>query len=240
MEGEKKIQRTEDYSQLKFTKFNRSIDHHKVQRFVQESKLNPHLMEICPILVNGDMEIIDGQHRFLACKENKLPVFFIQCDKLKYSDIIVLNKDQKNWNLDDYISHHVQAGNINFIKLLDFSKKTCLSISLSCLFLGFNRKNLVSCIKQGTLVFPDEHTENQAILKIEQMAIFKRSLRLNSKDDVKVRCLFTYTFIESISHLPNTIDICKFFQDLYKNIDKLQTSNSWSHYHMQFSDLRLM
>jgi hypothetical protein len=234
------IKKSTDHSIFIFTKLNRAIDYAKVQRFVEESKKSPYLMATCPILVNSKMEIIDGQHRYLACKENNIPIFYIQSDKLTYDDIIVLNKDQKNWNLEDYISHHVTKGNINFIKLLVFSKKTGLSISLCCLFLGFNRKSLVYSIKNGSLIFPNEEREEKILKKCNHLIDFKKSISSQYGNDFRVKHFFSYSFSESISALDLDIDFEYFFEKLLNRYLEVEPVRAIQDYHRQFSILGLI
>jgi len=229
-----KIEKSEDYEIFKFTKLNRAIDQIKVRKFAVASLKSPHLMETCPILVNKSMEIIDGQHRFLACKINKLPIFYIKSESISYEDIITLNSDQKNWGINDYIKHHCEKGNENFIKLVEFSNVTSLSISISCTFLGFNRKTLISSIKTGTLLLPDKKFQEIAMEKALQFKSFENRILENYKKDILIRNAFSYTFLESLAHLDQDIDIHYFFKKLEENFTKIVHVRSWMEYHRQF------
>ena len=84
------ILNTMDYSVFKILKMNRPTDLRKVSRFVEEMKKRPHLPLVCPVIVTTQMEILDGQHRFLACKMLGTPVYYVTHPLLSYEDMIIL------------------------------------------------------------------------------------------------------------------------------------------------------
>jgi hypothetical protein len=230
------IKETKEYEKFRFTKLNRKIDMQKVQRFTVECSKKPHLMEMCPILVNSKMEIIDGQHRFLACKQCALPIYYIQSEIIDYEDIIILNKDQKSWSLEDYISHHASRPNIHFIKLLEFSREFGLSISLSCVFLGFNRRNLIGSIKTGSLIYPENDTaaREKVRMTVDLIASFA------SNEAMRKRAIFSYSFYESIAHLESNLDFPRFFSNLKQKIQEIIPARSWVQYQQQFKILGIL
>lgn len=64
------VEETTDYGMFNFMKGNRSVNPFNLKRITESMR------ERClfsPILVNDNMEIIDGQHRFLAQKDLGLP-----------------------------------------------------------------------------------------------------------------------------------------------------------------------
>jgi hypothetical protein len=66
---------TTKYSQFKILSDNRDVNSLHVKRLV-ESFNDMHL--VCPIIVNENMEVIDGQHRLQASIETGLPIYYIQ------------------------------------------------------------------------------------------------------------------------------------------------------------------
>lgn len=234
------IKKTSDYSLFKITKLNRQIEQKHVDEFEQEANESPHLMEVCPILVNSEMEIIDGQHRFFACKKVGLPISYIQDNRLTAKDIITLNKSQKNWSLENYIFHHFNSGNENFSKLVAFSKKTSISYSLCCVFLGFNRKTLVRDIKMGYLNFPNDQIVERAEKKIQLCKNFQKAISLLSLDLHYIKNVFSYTFQESVANLEPEVNLDSFYENLLKNYDKIQFSRGWTNYHFQYKALGMI
>ncbi len=236
------IQTSSDYSKFSFLPKNRKIDYKKLMRFIKESKEKPYLMEVCPILVNSAMQIMDGQHRFLACKENKIPVYYIKSDLIHDHDIITLNKDQKNWTLEDYINFHCESGNANYKKLINFCSENQCTSSLAFLFLGISNRKTSIHIKEGTMLFPCEEIESIAAYKIKKCIQLQKkakdpSVRLN-KEGIHVFA-FGYTFMEAISNIKSTENLPLFFENLERNLEKIQHCRSFSKYIDQFHFLKL-
>lgn len=111
-----KIKTTEDYEQFKFLQSNRPICAPHVTR-IKESMQDEQL--ICPIIVNEKMQIIDGQHRFAACKELKLPVHYIQMPGYGYEEVKKYNLNQKNWGLQNFHEHYMSLG-MDAYMMLDY------------------------------------------------------------------------------------------------------------------------
>ena len=63
-----------------------------------------------PIVVNEKMEIIDGQGRFEALKELKLPVEYVIAHGAGQKECIALNANQKNWKSADYVKSFAELG----------------------------------------------------------------------------------------------------------------------------------
>lgn len=222
-----------DYEKFKFTSKNRKIDPRKVARYAQEALKSPHLMEACPILVNEKMEIIDGQHRFLACKEKNLPIYYIRDHRLSYSDISTLNKDQKNWSLEDFVNYHCESGNKNFLKLREFVKKSGLTLSLAFVFLGFNRKSLVTAIKEGSLIFPSLEKEEIASKKYMMCRQFQKKIFSKSVSS-ELKMIFSYSFLEAVAVIPDDVNLEKFFKILEENYSSISACRGFNGYHYQF------
>lgn len=58
---------------------------------------------VTPIIVNENFEVIDGQHRFTACKEKKKPLYYIICKGYGLADVHRLNEKSHNWDLKDFL-----------------------------------------------------------------------------------------------------------------------------------------
>jgi hypothetical protein len=100
------IQVTFDYSAFEFFDSNREPTHwEKVAQSISErnlSKFNP----IMVVERGNYYAIIDGQNRYMACKSLGLPIYFIDAtNQMKEHDMAMLNSNQKNWKIGDYIRH---------------------------------------------------------------------------------------------------------------------------------------
>lgn len=237
------ISKTDDYSVFRFSNLNRKTDLEKVDKMVNEFKKSPHLIEVSPILVNDNMEIIDGQHRFLACKRIGCSVFFIKDSRLTYSDIITLNKDQKNWTLDNYIEHHANAGNGNYIRMIDMIKETGLSASLLASFLSIDRKSFISKTKIGLLYVPEKHTIPKVFQKISLFKEFQKKIALaheKGNAGMPLSSIFSYSFQESVARLPDETDLILFFQKLFENRMNIVLCRGYVQYIDQYKALAII
>ena len=76
-----------------------------------------------PIITNERMEIIDGQHRFLAMKELGRSIPYIKTPGLDIDDVIRLNTNAANWGLNDYLDSFVDRGYKHYITFKTFKDK---------------------------------------------------------------------------------------------------------------------
>ena len=93
------IYETDDYSMFKKMKGNREIG--KVKDLRKSMKKNGFLN--CPIVINDEGEIGEGQHRDYVAEELGLPIKFVVEPKLNIEQARDLNTGQKNWGIFDYV-----------------------------------------------------------------------------------------------------------------------------------------
>ena len=84
---------------------NRDIDIRHVAALMASMKKHGQLM---PIIVNENLEVIEGQHRLKACTELDIPVAYITSIKARGRDVAVLNNSQKGWKNRDYLKQVVK------------------------------------------------------------------------------------------------------------------------------------
>ena len=63
-----------------------------------------------PVIVNENMEVIDGQHRIEVCEKLGIPVMYLICKKASLDDIKDINNSAKLWNFDDYLKCYSRNG----------------------------------------------------------------------------------------------------------------------------------
>lgn len=81
-----KVEVTHDYKKFRFIRGNRIIVKSKVKKLIDSYNAGLNLFPFCPILINKDFYIIDGQHRLTACKELGTPIHFTTAHWLLKSD----------------------------------------------------------------------------------------------------------------------------------------------------------
>ena len=69
-------QQSTNYDEFRTLNANRNVSENHVKQIKAAIETVGNLTEVVPIIVNENKEIIDGQHRFEACKELGLPIFY--------------------------------------------------------------------------------------------------------------------------------------------------------------------
>jgi hypothetical protein len=103
-----------------------------------------------PIIVDEEYRICDGQHRFVACRELKKPIYYIQVPSMTIEDIQRLNADTRTWSVDDFLDSFCKRGRPEYLKYRDFKEKYGFGHS-ECLVLlsGWKRENKKKTINQN-------------------------------------------------------------------------------------------
>lgn len=112
--ADKKTAVTSDYKQFKFLVNNRQTARTHINRLKDAITRNPEILEVQPILCNEKLEIIDGQHRFVAASELGLPIHYTVVQGLDISTARDMNVLQRRWHMDDYAYSFAKAGNVNY------------------------------------------------------------------------------------------------------------------------------
>lgn len=121
---------TQDYSLFSFFDDNRPINQGLVKRLVESIKSIGYVKSN-PIMVNKDNQIIDGQHRFCACRELEIPVFYEVEDIDHEVAMVLLNKNQTVWGLKDYVRFYAKRGIECYNLLYEFEEDHKIGMSNS-------------------------------------------------------------------------------------------------------------
>jgi len=107
-----KIFYTTDYSKFNTLAGNRQVNIAHVKKL--ESSFDEEYL-ISPILVNEKFQIIDGQHRFEAAKNLKLPIYYYMIQGYELSQVQRLNTNLKEWKMIDYLESYASLGYKEYI-----------------------------------------------------------------------------------------------------------------------------
>lgn len=116
------IYETYDYEMFDKVNGNRVINqlnYTKLLKSIEEKQL------LIPICVNDKLQIIDGQHRFEACKTLNKPIQFYISDDYTIDDVMRANQVSKNWIRVDFLNLFISRNNENYIefaRILDIYK----------------------------------------------------------------------------------------------------------------------
>lgn len=152
---------TDDHSLFKQLESNRNVDKAHVRKLMQVFENKPHAIRNRPILVNENMEVIDGQHRLAALAELGYPVYYQIGKGLGLEETIQINAVQKNWKPIDYAISYATRGNQNYAIYLAYHKRypTITHSQLMHYILGAETKRMTVEFKNGDFLVKDEPDE---------------------------------------------------------------------------------
>jgi hypothetical protein len=111
---------TTNYDLFKSIDGNRTINKLHLKRLKKSMEAN---YLLSPILVNENYQIIDGQHRYQAAKELKLPIYYMVIDGYGLKEVQILNATSKKWNADDYLNGYIDMGLKDYILYKQYKEK---------------------------------------------------------------------------------------------------------------------
>lgn len=109
----KKIERTNNYKIFKKLNGNRDVATSRVKKIVESIKKVGYVTS--PVIVNENMEVIDGQGRLEALEFLGLPVEYIVHKGAGINECLSMNIHQSNWSIRDYIKSYADRGNQSYI-----------------------------------------------------------------------------------------------------------------------------
>lgn len=153
------IQVSSKYEDFILLEANRTISKHHVQELIKSFSDTPDIARTHPILVNDKMEIIDGQHRFVAWQEMKWPIYYIIEKGLTVHDALRLNSNQKAWKMADYAHAYASSGNISYQLFLQLIEEFGMPYKITQVYCeGYERTKATYRFKRGELkVQKDKH-----------------------------------------------------------------------------------
>lgn len=156
---------TRDYSIFKRLTGNRDIPESRIGKIVAS------IQEIGwvhnPIVVNENMEVIDGQGRLTALQRLKMPVEYIIAPGASTRECVYMNMNMVNWKLPDFVKSYAEQGNENYQRLLSLMEKYAggnLNIISTAIYRVSKAK--LRDIKEGTLQLTEEQYKD-AVPRLE-------------------------------------------------------------------------
>lgn len=138
--------------EFKFLDYNRPMNKRHVKELKESIEKNGYI-DTLPIVVDTEGYILDGQHRYVACRELGITPPHLTMPMNNSKIIHLINSLQKSWNTLDYIHYYAQLGNPYFIELLRFSKKFNIAPTLVLLLFKANGGNMLKDIREEKLQF---------------------------------------------------------------------------------------
>lgn len=152
---------TQCYDIFKHLDGNREIEECNVKRIRRSLKKFGYIG--APVIINEKNEVIDGQNRIAACREENVPVQYKICPGYGIEECIALNQNQKNWNNRDFIESYSAQGYDTYTWLLELQESYSLLSLDDMSALAYNRgKNMTNSskirdvIRSGQLVLNED------------------------------------------------------------------------------------
>lgn len=122
---------TKDYGMFRFLKGNRDLDEGKIKRILRSIENGLEFFRYCPIMVNQNGYVIDGQHRFYVCKKLGLNVYYVVVPNFTLRQVAEMNNNASRWKDRDYLNCYVDIGIDHYKRLADFIGEYGVSIGVA-------------------------------------------------------------------------------------------------------------
>lgn len=156
---------TTNYDKFKIVQGNRSIKQTNVSRLMKSFEKTNGMSMSKPIIVDGNYNVIDGQHRLAACQKMGIPVHYVVTDE-KRESIPVYNSCQEKWGMEDYARYFAGEGNKNYERLLMVKDASGCSVHECLEGLGLITSGYFnSSFKEGRFIFEQDIDESVAFLQ---------------------------------------------------------------------------
>lgn len=112
-----KIEISNDYKKFNFASFNRSLVKSNIEKLKKEA-IKEDNFPYFPIVVDKNLTIIDGQHRYKACMELNKPIYYIvKNQKAKPETVKSVNKAGAKHNLKNLFEIDLKCRNVEAHKI---------------------------------------------------------------------------------------------------------------------------
>lgn len=151
---------TKEYDKFKYLDVNREIMDSNVKKLEKDILKNG--LQV-PIVVNEDYEIIDGQHRFIALRRNKMVVVYIINRTARDENIATIQESRK-WTALDFCNYRAKKGDLSCMRALEVAddwyresqKKMSKLRTVELLMDGVSSSGLLSRLKKGTYAINED------------------------------------------------------------------------------------
>lgn len=151
------IQETMDYDQFEFLSNNREANRSHIEALKRAFEEYGNLTKTQPVLVNERFQIIDGQHRFVACQELGAPIYYTMVPGLGIQEARQMNILHRSWTPDDYARSYAVGGNKHYINFVNLKEDYGWSHSIILDYVNGDRKSkgMFAEFREGNMVIND-------------------------------------------------------------------------------------
>ena len=212
---------TSNYSLFTTSHINRSINTGLVQR-IAKSIQDIGYLKSRPIIITGNYIIIDGQHRFEACKLLGLPIYY-EIENVDFQKAMInLNMNQQIWRLNEYVESWANSGLQCYKYLSNFENKYKLGISNSIVICMGNTGRNATTIRTGKEFEIAVNADKIAAFILTCKNYFNFSLNKNFVAAVEAlyrrvdedKCDYVLEHLQSLKQQPTYYDYLVCFENI--------------------------
>jgi len=158
------VKSTINFDDFSLIKANRPVDWGKIAVLRKEIK-RKNLTREYPVNVNSKsaskkrygldgtkIGVVDGQHRYISCKLERVPMYYQVVDTLTLDDIPRAAAVQSSWKMKDFIHHHAVEGKQQYMLFRSYMERNNFAPSSTLTILcGDRSKHTVNRLKNGEL-----------------------------------------------------------------------------------------
>ncbi len=180
------LQSTKTYGIFKTIKGNRPLNQGHLRRLTAVIVGN-NLLKHNPIIVNSQMEVIDGQHRLEVAKNNNLEIFYLVSENSDLREVQMLNANTKPWSMQDYMESYIAQGKKDYQILKDYSRENYISLSnaMMCLTNSLNTNRSAGMIKKfksGEFEVTDVDYAREMVDKLADLKVFTSNFAWHDRE----------------------------------------------------------
>jgi len=215
------IEKTTNYEMFKKSSANRPISQTNLARIVSSIR-SKNLLEFRPIIVNDRMEVIDGQHRLEAAKVVGVEIWYKIDKESQTEDILLLNLNQKNWDLGDFLNYYTSSDKEEYVKFDAFIKKENVDIRQGLRLLNVVRSHGFRNFKSGDFKFPEGFEMVNVMNSLSKYKAIISLISLQKIDGSKIcaRHKFKTALLEMLKNEDLDFDVFK--EKIAVNLDKVR------------------
>lgn len=201
------VLQTTDYHKFSFITGNRLVNNAHAKR-IERSMSRRFLFS--PLIVNELFQIIDGQHRFVACKKLELPIYYIIVKGYRLEEVQLLNTNSSNWKKIDYLNAYCDLGYPEYLKFRDFMREFPEFQFQTCEMILSNRSTTGVRSKLAELK-TDKNTSGTYFIKYFEQGDFRcvslniaRDTGLKFRELMQYHPMLTRPFVSAVLSLLNS------------------------------------
>lgn len=230
------ITSTTMYSKFNFLKNNRPVKRDLVNR-LKASILYKNMLHLKPILVDQNMCIIDGQHRFTAAQELGVPIYYqmeTKKEPVKIEELVCLQISGQ-WKLEDYLHAWMESGNKAYIMLQNMMNDLKIGLPQALMYLDarIGYRTGSRDFREGKLMIEDLDRVYDKINKVKKSIEFIKEKYMGNDNLKWTQSKMCHKSLSLLIDHPE-FNYDDFMRKLPYHIQKIRPCNNYKEYMKMF------